>query len=98
MISQGRYIRKILKKAEMEDSKPVSMPMDPGVALYENEVKKDENDTHTSIEYAACVGELLYAMHATRPDILYATVTLTQYTSNLSPRHWTTLKQVFRYL
>jgi hypothetical protein len=49
------------------------------------------------VEYATCIRELLYAAHATRPDILYATITLAQFTSNPAKEHWTALKRVFRY-
>jgi hypothetical protein len=52
----------------------------------------------TSVEYATRIGELLYAAHVTRPDILYATTTLAQFTSNPAKEHWTALKRVFRYL
>ena len=98
-MSQKRYIQKILEKARMKDAKLVSTLMDPNVMLCENDVKKDEyKDSHTSIKYAAHIGKLLYAAHATRPDILYTTITLAQFTSNPSPTHWTALKRVFRYL
>jgi hypothetical protein len=98
-LSQSRYIRKILEKAGMLDSNLVSTPMDPNVILKPAEDEEESKETsRTSIEYATRIGELLYAAHATRPDILYATVTLAQFTRNPAPEHWTALKRVFRYL
>jgi hypothetical protein len=73
-LSQSRYIRKILEKAGMLDSNPVSTPMDPNVVLKPAEDEEESKETsRTLIEYATRIGELLYAAHATRPDILYAT-------------------------
>ena len=98
-LSQNRYIRKILEKAGMSDCRPVSTPMDPNIALCKTkESEEDENEEHTKTDYAACIGELLYAAHATRPDILYAIVTLAQFTEKPNAEHWTALKRVYRYL
>jgi Reverse transcriptase (RNA-dependent DNA polymerase) len=98
-LSQKRYITKILERAGMSESKPVHTPMDPNVALVANTDENNENEAgRTSIEYATRIGELLYAAHATRPDILYATTTLAQFTSNPAQEHWTAVKRVFRYL
>ena len=98
-LSQNRYIRKILEKAGLHDCKPVSTPMDPNIALRKTEASdKNEERTHTKIDYAASIGELLYAAHATRPDILYAVITLAQFTEKPSTEHWTALKRVYRYL
>jgi hypothetical protein len=98
-LSQKRYIIKILKCTGMKDSKPVHTLMDPNVALVVNTGESNQGKTkHTSVEYATHIGELLFAMHATRPDILYATTTLVQFMSNPAEEHWTALKHMFRYL
>ena len=98
-MSQNRYIRKILEKAKMDDCNPVSTPMDPNVALCKTEKQDDDdNEERTDKDYAARIGELLYAAHATRPDILYAINTLAQFTQRPSAEHWTALKRVYRYL
>jgi hypothetical protein len=98
-LSQNRYIRKMLEKAGMSDCKPVSTPMDPNVALCKTEGSDGNDDQErTKNDYAACIGELLYAAHATRPDILYAIVTLAQFTERPNAEHWTALKRVHRYL
>jgi hypothetical protein len=86
-LSQNRYIWKILEKAGMGDCSLVSTPMDPNVALCKTEGSdEDENQTRTN-DYAAFIGELLYAAHATRPDILYAITTLAQFTQKPSTEH-----------
>jgi hypothetical protein len=79
---------KILKRAGMKDSKPVHTPMDPNVALIANTSEPEKKESKcTSVKYATCIGELLYAAYATRPDILYATTMLAQFTSNPAGEH-----------
>ena len=98
-LSQNRYIRKIIERVGMTDCKPVSTPMDPNIALCKTvDTNEERNKEHTQNEYAARIGELLYAAHATRPDILYAITTLAQFTANPNSEHWTALKQVYCYL
>ena len=95
-LSQSHYIRQMLTDFGMENANPVSMPMDPNIVLRENE--ESGGDTRALQAYATAIGKLLYAAHATRPDILYAVVTLAQFTKNPSPVHWTAVKRVYRYL
>jgi hypothetical protein len=66
----------------MENANPASTPMDPNVVLREN--KESGGDSHASQAYVTAIGKLLYAAHATHPDILYAVVTLAQFTKNPS--------------
>jgi hypothetical protein len=40
----------------------------------------------------------MYTAICTRPDIAYAVTTLSQYSSNPGPEHWSACKRVFRYL
>jgi hypothetical protein len=98
-LSQSHYIDGILKKFGMQDCSPISTPMDPNVVLEPNE---RENDTDVEscalFVYATVIGSLLYAAHATRPDILYAVITLAQFTKKPSPTHWSAVKHIFRYL
>ena len=93
-ISQKQYIKKILKRFGMEDSKPCKMPMDPNIRL----MKTPEEESHAIPEYGAAIGSLIYAAIGTRPDIAYAVQSLSQFTNNPSPEHWTAVKRVFRYL
>src|ERR1700691_6101406 len=86
----------MLKHFSMEDPNPVSTPMDPNVVLQENE--ESGGDSRASQIYATAIGKRLYAAHAMRPDILYAVVTLAQFTKNPSPVDWTPVKQIYRYL
>ena len=48
--------------------------------------------------YREAIGSLMYAAVATRPDISFAVLTLSQFLENLGEGHWEAVKQVFRYL
>jgi hypothetical protein len=74
----------------MENANPVSMPMDPNAVLRKNE--ESGGDWHASKAYATAIGKLLYTAHATHPNILYAVVTLAQFTKNPLLVHWTAVK------
>src|ERR1700678_3451436 len=93
-ISQSQYISKILERFGMSKSHPVHMPLDPNIKL----IKTPEDEHHDIPEYGAAIGSLMYAAIGTRPDIAFAVQTLSQFTSNPNPTHWTAVKRVFRYL
>ncbi|XP_042494955.1 uncharacterized mitochondrial protein AtMg00810-like [Macadamia integrifolia] len=66
-ISQAKYIKEMLKKFMMEDSKPVSTPMVVGCKLS----SRDESSSVDQTLYRSMIGSLLY-LTASRPDILQA--------------------------
>eukprot|EP00253_Pinus_taeda_P029057 PITA_29057 len=66
-LSQTKYLKQILKKYGMEDSKPVCTPMVTGCNLRSN----DESTTIHQPTYRSMIGSLLY-LTGTRPDIMHA--------------------------
>lgn len=51
-----------------------------------------------TIPYAQAMGNLMYAMISTRPDICHAVWLVRKYQSNLGMIHWQAIKRIFRYL
>jgi len=92
-IHQHSYIRTILAKFRMDESRPVATPM----AMNHHKRKPDEEACDPTI-YQSMIGSLMYATTATRPDIAYAIGVLSQYNHDPSNKHMTALKRVFRYL
>jgi hypothetical protein len=94
-LSQAHYIHQMLKEFGMENMNTVSTPMDPNVIQHH---ESHDVATQNGISYATYIGKLLYAAHATRPDILYATVTMAQFAKDPSQENWTGVKRILRYL
>ena len=58
--------------------------------------KKLEDMRH--IPYASAVSSFMYVMLCTRPDICYAVGIVSRYQSNPGHAHWTTIKNILKYL
>jgi hypothetical protein len=77
----------------MDESRPVATPM--AMKLHK---RKPDEEACDPIIYPSMIGSLMYAMTATRPDIVYAIRVLTRYNHDPSNEHMVALKRVFRYL
>lgn len=92
-ISQSGYIREIIHRFGMENSNPVSTPVDLSQKLKEaipgNDVKRP---------YRELIGALNYLSVATRPDISFIVSALSQFNTCHGDQHWTAAKRVLRYL
>ena len=92
-ISQKTYIQDLLKRFGMEDSKPVTTPLDVGMKLQKPEKCSNENNP-----YRELVGALMYLAVGTRPDIAYSVNYLSQFNTCHQKEHWTAAKRILRYL
>ena len=74
--------------------------MDPNVKLEAKEAEEASMKEDLKIEhgYTQLIGSLMYLTLAMHPDISYTVNKLVQFTLNLKPVHWTTVKRIFRYL
>ncbi|KAK2989942.1 hypothetical protein RJ640_013866 [Escallonia rubra] len=73
-LSQETYIKKVIERFRMHNSKPIDTPMDKACTLTIDQCpKNDEKKNQMSkVPYTAAKGSLMYAMLCTRPDICYA--------------------------
>jgi hypothetical protein len=92
-ISQTKYINEMLKKFQMEDSKPVGTPMVTGCKLS----KFDDTEDIDQIMYISMIGSFLYAT-ATRPDIMHAVCQVDRFKASPKTSHLLAVKRIFRYL
>ncbi|GJW37465.1 retrovirus-related pol polyprotein from transposon TNT 1-94, partial [Tanacetum coccineum] len=65
--NQSKYIKEMLKKFGLEDSKLTKMPISTEIKL----TKDDEADSVDSTKYRGMIGSLLY-LTASRPDIMFS--------------------------
>ncbi len=94
-VSQQGYIESMLKKFNLEDAKPVSVPLDPNHHLTEN---AGQATTAAKLHYQMIIGGLLYAATVSRPDIAATVNKLSRFLHNPSNEHWKAAKHVLRYL
>jgi len=97
ILGQKAYITTILALFGMEHTHTVSTPMDPNLQLDLAEDWREKELEHIT-NYEAVVGSLMYAAHATWPDISYAVVALSRYNSRPFTSHMTAAKIVLQYL
>nr|GFB30157.1 hypothetical protein [Tanacetum cinerariifolium] len=84
----------------MENSKRGSIPMQEKLKLSKSqgastpaELKRIQN-----VPYASDVSSIMYAMRCTRPDVAFAQNITSQFQQNPGDIHWTTVKNILKYL
>jgi len=92
-IHQHSYIRTILAKFRMDESRPVATPMT--MKLHKRE--PDEEACDPTI-YQSMIGSLMYAMTDNRPDIAYDIGVLSRYNHDPSNDQMVAHQRVFQYL
>ena len=63
-----------------------------------NDLEREELQREMGFKYRQAVGELIYAMITTRPDISFPLVKLSQYSCNPAREHYKAIKDIFLYL
>lgn len=78
----------------LEDSKPLSIPMDPSIRLTTDHSPKSTTEIArmAKVPYQEAVGKLMYAALGTRPDIAYAVQVLSRFTKAPGEAHWEAVK------
>ena len=99
-LSQRKYVETTLHRFNMQECKPLKVPIPIGVRLFAEQCPKtqEEEEDMSHLPCASFVGSLMYAMVCTRPNIAHAVGDLSRYMSKLGKEHWKTIKRVFRYL
>ncbi|GAA0155215.1 hypothetical protein LIER_12992 [Lithospermum erythrorhizon] len=72
-LTQEEYLKKVIKRFNMLDAKPVSTPIAAHFQLLVEQSLETENELMymDKVPYASAVGSLMYAMVCTRPDIAH---------------------------
>ena len=102
LVHQSTYIKKILKRFNMDKTHPLSSPM----VVRSLDVKKDlfrpcekgKELLGAEVPYLSAIGALMYLANCTRPDIAFSVNLLTMYSSTPTRRHWNSIKHILRYL
>ena len=80
-LSQARYIDKVLVRFSMQNSKKGLLSFRHGVPLSDDQRPKtlEEENMMRQVPYVSIVGNLMYAILCTRPDIYYLVGMVSQY-------------------
>ena len=99
-LSQETYIKTILERFRMYNSKPIDTPIEKRHTLRLEDCPKLEKKKRemARVPYASAVESLMYAMLCTRLDIYFVVGMVSRNQSNLGPIHWQAVKRIFRYL
>ena len=91
--NQSKYIKEMLKKFSLEDSKPMKTPMSTEVKL----TKDDEGESVDNTKYRGMIGSLLYLTES-RPDIMLSVCLCARFQENPKTSHLEAVKRIFRYI
>ncbi|KAK2985747.1 hypothetical protein RJ640_005447 [Escallonia rubra] len=92
-ISQEAYTKEVLKRFNMENCNPISIPIEVEKKLSRH-VKEGPIDRTL---FRSLVGSLRY-LTCTRPDILYAVGYISRYMENPTTYHFKVAKRILRYI
>jgi hypothetical protein len=96
-LDQSRYAEKVVKRFGQENCKPVSVPLPTGYNPRPHSTQNQSNATLRS-RYQSVIGSLLYIMLGTRPDIAFAVIKMSQFSSNPTEEHLQKALYIVHYL
>ena len=102
LVHQSTYIKKILKRFNMDKAHPLSSPMVVRSLDVKNDpfcpCEKGEELLGPEVPYLSAIGALMYLANCTRPDIAFFVNLLARYSSAPTRRHWKGIQHILRYL
>ncbi|GKV26673.1 hypothetical protein SLEP1_g35931 [Rubroshorea leprosula] len=93
LLSQVKYASDLVSKAELNDGKSVSTPLEPNVKL----TPMDGSPLSDPTRYRQLVGSLVY-LTTTRPDIAYAVHLVSQFMAAPRFTHYAAVLRIIRYV
>ncbi|GKC99167.1 retrovirus-related pol polyprotein from transposon TNT 1-94 [Tanacetum coccineum] len=88
--NKSKYIKEMLKKFGLEDSKPMKTPMSSDTKL----TKDEEGESVDSTKYRGMIGSLLY-LTASRSDIMFSVCLCARFQEDPKTSHLEAVKRIF---
>ncbi|GJX33229.1 hypothetical protein Tco_0243084 [Tanacetum coccineum] len=84
----------------MENSKRGTIPMQEKLKLSKSDGASTpaEKRRMSNVSYTSAVGSIMYAVRCTRPDVAFAQNITSRFQQNPGELHWTTIKNILKYL
>ena len=95
-LSQQGYLKKIVKRFRMHQSKPVSTPLGHHTKLSITQAPNTEEERRKMdiIPNASGVGSIMYCMVCSRLDLAHVVSIVSRFMADSSQAHWEALKWV----
>ncbi|GKE33547.1 hypothetical protein Tco_1452869 [Tanacetum coccineum] len=91
--NQSKYVKEMLKKFGLEDSKPIKTHMSSKTKLTRDEDGEPIDDT----KYCGMIGSLLY-LTASRPNIMFSVCLCARFQEAPKTSYLEAIKRIFRYI
>jgi len=93
-LSQQGYLRKVVERFRMKDSKVVGTPFGHHTRLSIKQCPQSDEEKRKieGTSYASGVGSIMYSMVCSRPDLSYAISVISRFMANPGQVHWQALK------
>ena len=99
-LSQYEYVKKVLSRFNMNETKPVSTLLGIHFKLSKEQSPKteEERDHMSKVPYASAIGSLMYVMVCTRPNIAHVMGIVSRFMSRPGKQHCEAVNWILRYL
>jgi hypothetical protein len=104
-ISSKTYLDTVFKNYGWTDLTPTSLPMNPSnefVRALDSDEPLEPSERsrldNTCFRYRAAIGELIWPMVTTRPELSYPVVKLSQFATSATNIHYDAVYGIFQYL
>ena len=89
LLVQEKYARDVVKRFNMEGSKPVSIPMElrTHLDISQQPVTDEERSEMVNVPYKSAIGTLMYLATCTRPDLSASVSELSKFSRNPGMAH-----------
>ncbi|GJX39860.1 retrovirus-related pol polyprotein from transposon TNT 1-94 [Tanacetum coccineum] len=91
--NQSKYIKEMLKKFRLEDSKPMKTPISTKMKL----TKDEEGESVDNTKYRGMIGSLLY-LTASRSDIMFSVCLCSRFQEDPKTSHLEAVKRILQYV
>nr|GEZ09142.1 hypothetical protein [Tanacetum cinerariifolium] len=91
--NQSKYIKEMLKKFGLEDSKPIKIPMSSETKL----TRVEDGELISDTKYRGMIGSLLY-LSASHPDIMFSVCLCARFQEAPKTSHIEAVKRIFGYI
>jgi hypothetical protein len=102
LVHQSAYIYKNLQKYNMDKSYPSKAHMVvQSLDINKDQFRPKDEDEEllgSEVPYLSAIGALMYVANYIRSDVAFAVNLLARYSAASTKRHWTGVKNIFRYL